>query len=55
MDQANIGLGVLQEKKFARVVYAQESVGYRVVTSDAPRQHRGGVVIFYRYFLHFTV
>ena len=41
--------------KITRGVYAWEYAGYRLVALDAPRQHHGGVEIFYGCFLHFAV
>ena len=48
MAQANIDLGVFQETKCTDEIYTCESAGYRVVATDAPSQHRGGVALFYR-------
>ena len=48
MSQANMDLGIFQEKKCTDGVYTRESAGYRVVATDAPSQHRGGVALFYR-------
>ena len=48
MAQANIDLGVFQEKKCTDVIYTRKSSGYRVVATDAPSRHRGGVALFYR-------
>ena len=55
MAQANINLGVLHNTKLSGGIYAQESAGYRVVTSDAPSQHCGVVAILYWEYLHFAV
>ena len=48
MEQANMDLGVLQETKITDGVYTRTSAGYRVVATDAPRRHRGGIALFYR-------
>ena len=48
MAQANIDLGVFQETKCTDGIYTRESAGYRVVATDAPSRHRGGVELFYR-------
>ena len=48
MFQANMDLGIFQETKCTEGIYTRESAGYRVVVTDAPSQHRGGVELFYR-------
>ena len=48
MSQANMDLGILQETKCTDGIYTRESDGYRVVATDAPIRHRGGVALFYR-------
>ena len=48
MAQANIDLGVFQETKCTDGIYTRESARYRVVATDAPSRHRGGVALFYR-------
>ena len=48
MSQANMDLGIFQEKKCTDGIYTHESAGYRVVATDAPSRHRGGVALFYR-------
>ena len=48
-------LGILQETKLIDGIYTRRSAGYSVVATYAPSQHRGGVAIFYRSELHFTV
>ena len=48
MSQANMYLGIFQEKKCTDGIYTRESAGYRVVAPDAPSRHRGGVALFYR-------
>ena len=45
--QANIDLGVFQETKCTDGIYTRKSAGYRVVATDAPSRHRGGVALFY--------
>ena len=48
MAQANMDLGIFQEKKCTEGIYTRESSGYRVVTTDALSRHHGGVAVFYR-------
>ena len=48
MSQANMDLGILQETKCTDEIYTRDSAGYRVVATDAPSRHRGGVALFYR-------
>ena len=48
ISQANIDLGILQETKCTDGIYTRESAGYRIVATDAPSRHRGGVALFYR-------
>ena len=48
MAQAIIDLGVFQETKCTDGIYTFKSAGYRVVATDAPSRHRGGVALFYR-------
>ena len=48
MAQANIDLGVFQETKCTNSVYTRALSGYRVIATDAPIRHRGGVALFYR-------
>ena len=55
MAQANIDLGVFQETKCTDVIYTRESAGCRVVATDAPCRHRGGLALFYRPSAQFAV
>ena len=48
MSQANMDLGIFQETKCTDWIYTHESAGYRVVATDQPSRHRGGVALFYR-------
>ena len=48
MDQANMDLGVMQETNITDGIYTRTSAGYRVVATDAPSRHRGGIALFYR-------
>ena len=41
-------LGIFQETKCTDGIYTRESAGYRVVATDAPSRHRGGVTLLYR-------
>ena len=40
--------GVFQDTKSTEGIYTQRSAGYRVVVTQAPSQHQGGFIIFYR-------
>ena len=55
MAQANMDLGVLQETKCTDGVYTRTSAGYRVVATDAPSWHRGGIALFYKEGTDFAV
>ena len=55
MAQANIDLGVIQEKHFTGGVYSHESEGYHVVKLYAPSRHRGAVALFYQELIHFAL
>ena len=55
MSQANMDLGIFQEKKLTKGVYTCRSDGYSVVATDAPIQHCGGVAVFYRLSPHYGV
>ena len=48
MAQANIDLSVFQETKCTNGVYTRASARYRVVATDAPSRHCGGIALFYR-------
>ena len=48
MSQANMDLGILQETKITNGIYTRGSAGYKVIATDAPSRHRGGVALFYR-------
>ena len=55
MSQANMDLGIFQEKKLTDGIYTRGSAGYSVVATDASSRHRGGVAIFHRPAPHFVV
>ena len=55
MSQANMNLGILQETKLTDGFYTGGSAGYKVIATDAPSRHRGGVTLFYRPTPHFVV
>ena len=55
MAQASIDLGVSLETKCTDGVYTCGSAGYRVVATDAPSRHRGGVALFFRAEANFAV
>ena len=46
---------VVRQEKITVEIYTRELTGYRVVASDAPIRHRGGVALFYQDFSHFAV
>ena len=46
MSQANMDLGILQETKLAKRIYAHDSSEYKVVDMEAPSAHIGGVALF---------
>ena len=48
MEQANLDMGILQETKITDGVYTRASAGYRVVATDMPSRHSGGIAMFYR-------
>ena len=48
MSQANMDLGIFQETKCTDRIYTRESARYRVVATDVPSQHQGGVALFYK-------
>ena len=54
MLQVNVDLGVFQETKVIEGVYMQDSSGYRLVMSEAPSAHSGGVIVFYHTAEHFS-
>ena len=55
MSQANMDLGIFQEKKLTKGVYTCSSDRYSGVATDAPIQHCGGVAVFYRLSPHYGV
>ena len=55
MSQANMDLGIFQEKKVTDGIYTRGSAGYSVVATDVPSRHRGGVAVFHRLAPHFAV
>ena len=55
MSQANMDLGILQENKLTNGVYTCGSAGNKVIATDAPSRHCGGVALFYRPTPRFTV
>ena len=46
VSQANMDLGIFQEKKLSDGVYTRGSTRYSVIAVDAPIQHLGGVAVF---------
>ena len=55
MDKANLDLEVFQETKVTEKIYTCASVGYHVLTSDAPIRHCRGLAIFHQDVNHFQV
>ena len=55
MSQANMDLGILQETKITNGIHTRGSAGYKVIATDAPSRHRGGVALFYRPTPRFSV
>ena len=55
MSQANMDLGIFQEKKVTDRIYTHGSDGYIVVATDALSRHCGRVAVFHRPAQHFTV
>ena len=55
MHQANMDLGIFQEKKVTDGIYTHGSAGYSVVATDTPSRHRSRVAVFYRPAPHFAV
>ena len=55
LSQAYVDVGVFQETKVTKGIYTQELSIYRVVASEAPSEHSGGVSMFYRAAEHFYV
>ena len=47
MSQDNIDLGILQETKLTKHIYARESSGYKVVPTEAPSAQSGGVALLF--------
>ena len=55
MSQANIDLGLLQDTKITDRVCVWESEVFCVIALDAPRHHRQGMALVYKYSLQFAV
>ena len=55
MGQSNVNLVIPQETKIINRVYAQGSMLFCVVSSDALRHHQRGMVIFYKIVSCFNV
>ena len=47
LNQGRVDCGVIQDKNLTNRFYTLEASGFRVMTTEAPSGHRGGVVIFY--------
>ena len=48
-------LGVFQETNLTKRIYMRESSGYKVVATEAPSGHSGGIFVFYRASENFSV
>ena len=48
-------LGILQETKLTKHIYACESSGYKVVATEAPSAHSGDVALFCQTKEHFSI
>ena len=48
-------LGIFQETKLAKRIYTREYSDYKVVDTEAPITHDGGVAVFYRVSEYFSV
>ena len=55
ISQANMELGIFQEKKVTDGIYTRGSAGYSVVATETPSQHCIGVAVFHHPALHFAV
>ena len=55
MLQENLDLGVFQETKVTKGMYTQELSGYRVVVSEAPSEHCGGVAVLFHTAAHLSM
>ena len=55
ISQANMDLGVFQDTKLTNRIYTCESSGYKVVATEAPSGHSGGIFVFYRASENFSV
>ena len=55
MFQANMDLGIFQEKNLTDGIYTLGLAGYSVVTTDVPSRQRGKVTVFYRPAPHLEV
>ena len=54
MSQANMDLSVFHETKITKRIYTCESSGYKVVATETPSAHSGGVAVLYRTAEHFS-
>ena len=48
LQQGNIGIGALHEKKITRGIHVQFSSGYKVCFTEAEIRHRGGITTIWR-------
>ena len=55
MSQDNMYLVLLQETNITKRIYTCESSGYKVVATEAPSVHSGGVSVFYRTVDHLSI
>ena len=54
MVQGRVGCGFFQETNIKKGVYTREDSGFRVMATEAPSAHCGGVAIFYCKTEHFA-
>ena len=48
-------LGVIHGTKLTKLIYTCASSGYKVVATEAPSAHSGGIAVFYMTEEHFSV
>ena len=55
ISQANMDLGIFQETKLTKRIYARNSSGYKVVATEAPSAQSGGVALLYLTAEHLSI
>ena len=48
LDKSGINIAVFQETKLTNDVYTRSSSGYRIVASNAPSAHQGGIALVWQ-------